>query len=202
VEGLPETSVHRLREHPTNPNVLVAGLETGVFASFDRGAHWTTLDNNLPPVPVYDLVYQERDNALVLGTHGRGIWILDHAEPLAEITADLDGRPAICSRCPGHYRKIYAGQYWFGAGEFFAPNPPLGAVITYYLPARASDVRIALADSTGKTIRTMRGTVAGGDQSHLLGPAEGRMRTDNGVPLPGNCRRPGALGPVGDAGEL
>ena len=84
--GLPQTSVHRLREHPTNPNLLVAGLETGVFASFDRGAHWTTLNNNLPPVPVYDLVFQERDNALVLGTHGRGIWILDQAAPLSQIT--------------------------------------------------------------------------------------------------------------------
>ena len=130
VDGLPPTSVHRLREHPTNPNLLVAGLEMGVFASFDRGAHWTTLGTNLPPVPVYDLAYQERDNALVLGTHGRGIWILDHAEPLAELTPDvLRGRGYLFPVPPAHYRNIYSGQYWFGAGEFFAPNPPFGAVL-------------------------------------------------------------------------
>ena len=58
----------------------------GAYATFDRGAHWVTLDTNLPPVPVYDLVFQERDQALVLGTHGRSIWVLDHIEPLAELT--------------------------------------------------------------------------------------------------------------------
>ena len=94
-DGLPETSVHRVREHPANPNVLVAGLENGVYATFDRGAHWVTLDANMPPVPVYDLVFQEHSDALVLGTHGRGIWILDDAEPLAEITADLLWGPRI-----------------------------------------------------------------------------------------------------------
>jgi hypothetical protein len=197
VEGLPQTSVHRLREHPTNPNVLVAGLEMGVFASFDRGAHWTTLDTNLPPVPVYDLVYQERENALVLGTHGRGIWILDHAEPLAQITSELLGGRGYLFPVPAaRYRKIYTGQYWFGAGEFFAPNPPQGAVITYYLPARASDVQVTIADATGTAIRRLRGpSQAGMNRTcwdlRRAGPA------DSGFPLPGNCNgttgRPGPL---------
>jgi len=197
VEGLPQTSVHRLREHPTNPNVLVAGLETGVFASFDRGAHWTTLDTNLPPVPVYDLVYQERDNALVLGTHGRGIWILDHAEPLAEIAFELVGaRSYLFHVPPAHYRKIYAGQYWFGAGEFFAANPPLGAVITYYLPARASDVRIEIADSSGKTIRTLRGPSQPGI-NRTCWDLRRAAALDSGLPMPGNCNAPvGRLGPL------
>ncbi|HUI55384.1 MAG TPA: hypothetical protein VLY04_10455 [Bryobacteraceae bacterium] len=158
VNGLPQTSVHRVREHPTNPNLLVAGLEMGVYASFDRGAHWTTLNANMPPVPVYDLVYQERDNALVLGTHGRGIWILDHAGPLAEITPELlSGDEFLFSIPPAHHQVIYQGQFWFGAGEFFAPNPPNGAVLTYYLSKSASAVQISIADSTGKTIRTLRG---------------------------------------------
>jgi photosystem II stability/assembly factor-like uncharacterized protein len=195
--GLPEASVHRLREHPTNPNLLVAGLEMGVFASFDRGAHWTTLDTNLPPVPVYDLVYQERDNALILGTHGRGIWILDHAEPLAEITPELLGaRSYLFPVPPAHYRKIYTGQYWFGAGEFFAPNQPLGAVITYYLPARAGDVRVAIADSAGKTIRTLRGPSQPGI-NRTCWDLRRAAATDSGIPLPGNCNvATGRLGPV------
>src|SRR5262249_50669827 len=65
-DGLPQTSVHRIREHPANANFLVAGLEAGVWASFDRGAHWTKLEGNLPPAPVYDLVYQEKSGALVV----------------------------------------------------------------------------------------------------------------------------------------
>jgi photosystem II stability/assembly factor-like uncharacterized protein len=197
VEGLPQTSVHRLREHPSNPNLLVAGLEAGVYASFDRGAHWTSLDTNLPPVPVYDLVYQERDNALVLGTHGRGIWILDHAEPLAEITPEVMGaRSYLFPVPPAHYRKIYAGQYWFGAGEFFAPNPPLGAVITYYLPARASEVRVEIADSAGKTIRTLRGSSQAGI-NRLCWDLRRAGALDNGLAMPGNCGVPaGRLGPM------
>jgi photosystem II stability/assembly factor-like uncharacterized protein len=194
--GLPLTSVHRLREHPSNPDVLVAGLETGVFTSFDGGSHWVTLDTNLPPVPVYDLVYQERDNALVLGTHGRGIWILDHADPLGQMTADLTaGRGYLFPVPSAHYRKIYTGQYWFGAGEFFAPNPPFGAQITYYLPARASDVLVAIADSTGKTIRTLRGPTQAGINRMCWDLR--RAGPQDTTPLPGNCgAASGRSGPV------
>jgi len=197
VGGLPETSVHRLREHPTNPNLLVAGLETGVFASFDRGGHWTSLDTNLPPVPVYDLVYQERDSALVLGTHGRGIWILDHVEPLAGIESEvLSSGGYLFPVPPAHYRTVYTGQYWFGAGEFFAPNPPLGAVITYYLPTKESDVRLTLADSAGKTIRTLRGPSQPGI-NRTCWDLRRASATDNGIPLPGNCNlAAGRFGPL------
>ena len=197
VNGLPQASVHRLREHPANPNLLVAGLETGLYTSFDRGAHWTSLNGNLPPVPVYDLVYQERDNALVLGTHGRGIWILDRAEPLAQITPEvLSGSGYLFPIAPAHYQNIYNGQYWFGAGEFFAPNPPSGAVISYYLPTRASDVQIAIADSAGRTIRTLRGPAQPGI-NRTCWDLRRASPLDSGVPLPGNCNGSiGRSGPV------
>jgi photosystem II stability/assembly factor-like uncharacterized protein len=195
VAGL-QTSVHRLREHPTNPNLLVAGLETGVFASFDRGAHWITLDTNLPPVPVYDLVYQERDNALVLGTHGRGIWILDHAEPLAQITPEMLRGPGFLFPVPPtHYRNIYNGQYWFGAGEFFAPNPPAGAVITYYLPAAVPEVRIEIADSAGKIVRTVRGPAEPG-MNRTCWDLRRNAPLENAVLLPANCNGSGRAGPT------
>jgi photosystem II stability/assembly factor-like uncharacterized protein len=186
VEGLPQTSVHRLRENPANPNLLVAGLETGVYASFDRGAHWTTLGAHLPPVPVYDLVYQERDNALVLGTHGRGIWILDHAEPLAQINPEVLGGGGFLFPVPPAYRQnIYSGQYWFGAGEFFAPNPPLGAVITYYLPRATGGVQISIADSMGRTVRTLQGPTQPGI-NRTCWDLHWASALETG-PLPGNC---------------
>jgi len=162
--GLPPASVHRLREHPANPNFLVAGLEMGAWATFDRGAHWTPLGANLPPVPVYDLVFQEPANALVLGTHGRSIWVLDHIEPLAQLTAEIVNGAGYLFPVPeAHHRNIYGGQFWFGAGEFFAPNPPFGAVLTWYLPKAAKgEVQIAIADDAGKTIRTLRGPAQAG----------------------------------------
>ena len=195
-DGLPETSAHRVREHPANPNVLIAGLESGVYATFDRGAHWVNLDANMPPVPVYDLVFQERSDALILGTHGRGIWILDHAGPLAGITAGLMAGHGYLFPVPAaHYRKIYVGQYWLGAGEFFAPNPPLGAEITYFLPARATDVQVAVADSAGRTIRTLRGPFQAGI-NRVCWDLRRAGPTDTGV-MPGNCGLPtGRFGPL------
>jgi hypothetical protein len=94
-----------------------------------------------------------------------------------------------------HYRKIYVGQYWFGAGEFFAPNPPLGAEITYFLPARASDVQVSIADSAGKTIRTLRGSSQAG-VNRICWDLRRAGAMDSGV-LPGNCGMPtGRAGPL------
>ncbi|HTS26547.1 MAG TPA: hypothetical protein VMH81_11780 [Bryobacteraceae bacterium] len=156
--GLPATSVHRIREHPANPNFLVVGMEMGVYATFDRGAHWTTIGANFPPVPVYDLLFQGSEHALVLGTHGRSIWVLDHVEPLAQLTSEVvNGNGHLFPVPPTHFKTIQVGQFWFGAGEFFAPNPPYGALLTYYLPKGAAGVGITISDSAGKVIRTMSG---------------------------------------------
>jgi photosystem II stability/assembly factor-like uncharacterized protein len=161
--GLPDASVHRLREHPAKPGLLVVGTEMGVYATFDRGEHWSSLNTNLPPVPVYDLLFQQSSNALVLGTHGRGIWVLDHDEPLTQITPDMGSKEFLFPIPPVHHQLLYTGQFWFGHGEFFAPNPPTGAVVTYILPnAVPAGVPIVIADATGKTIRTLKGPAQAG----------------------------------------
>jgi hypothetical protein len=191
--GLPATSVHRIREHPANPNFLVAGLEMGAFATFDRGAHWTMLGTNLPPVPVYDLVFQERAGALVLGTHGRSIWVLDHIEPLAQLTPEvLSGGAHLFPPPPAHHQSIYGGQFWFGAGEFFAPNPPFGAVITYYLPtASAGQVQIAITDPHGKLVRTLHGPAQPG-LNRTCWDLRQSPPLSEGQSQPGNCANTGA----------
>jgi len=161
--GLPQTSVHRIREHPAKADLLVIGTETGVYATFDRGAHWTSLNTNLPPVPVYDLLFQERAHALVLGTHGRGIWVLDHAEPLTQLASEIGGSEFLFPIPPVHHQVLFNGQFWFGHGEFFAPNPPNGAIVTYVLPkAVDGGVQISVTDAAGKTIRTFRGPAQAG----------------------------------------
>jgi hypothetical protein len=162
-EGLPATSVHRIREHPSKADVLVVGTEMGVYGTFDRGAHWTSLNTNLPPVPVYDLLFQEKSNALVLGTHGRGIWVMDHDEPLAEITPEVTSKDFLFPIPPVHHEVLYAGQFWFGYGEYFTPNPPSGAVVTYVVPKAApGGVPITITDAAGKAIRTLRGPAQAG----------------------------------------
>ena len=200
VEGLPQSSVHRLREYPGNPDFLVAALETGVYATFDRGAHWMPLGEGLPPVPVYDLVFQERDHALVAGTHGRGIWILDHIEPLGELGAQAPATARLFAVPPVAHKVLYNGQFWFGAGEFFAPNPASGAILTWYLPQPAP-VTITISDAAGKTVRTIHGPAQAGmnracwdlhrDPALAINPAPLTMACDNSGAGAGPLAPPG-----------
>ena len=87
-EGLPDESVNVIREHHANPDLLFVGTDLGVHVSIDGGEHWTRMKNNMPTQPVHDLVIHPRENDLVVGTHGRGLWIAD-ISPLEEIGADL-----------------------------------------------------------------------------------------------------------------
>jgi hypothetical protein len=164
--GLPETSINRIREHPKNPRVLVLAHERGVHVSNDGGATWNSLVNatNMPTVPSDDAIFQERDNSLVIGTHGRGIWILDDAGPLEALTPDA--MKADATLFPMHRARLmstFSPQAWYGAGEFFAPNPDWNAEITYYLRDGGSgQADITIADAAGKTVRTLKGPVARG----------------------------------------
>jgi photosystem II stability/assembly factor-like uncharacterized protein len=162
--GLPRVPVRRIREHPANPNLLVAGTEMGLYATFDRGAHWTTLGSNLPTVPVYDVLFQESAGALIAGTHGRGIWVLDHVEALARITPEaMSGGAHLFPPAPARHNTIFQGQFWFGAGEFFAPNPPDGAVLSYYLAQDdPGGLEIAIRDGSGAAVRVLRGPAKAG----------------------------------------
>ena len=90
--GIPDGAyVHAVREDPKRKGLLYAGTETGVFVSFDDGAHWQKLQLNLPTVPVHDLVVKDDD--LVVATHGRAFWILDDITPLAQARAVRRGLP-------------------------------------------------------------------------------------------------------------
>jgi photosystem II stability/assembly factor-like uncharacterized protein len=198
--GLPKTSAHRLREHPANPDFLVVGLEAGVYASFDRGAHWTALGAGLPPVSVYDLQFQESEHALVLGTHGRSIWILDHVEPLAQLTPEvLSGSGYLFPVPQAHQKTIQVGQFWFGAGEFFAPNPPYGAVLTYYLPKGSGGAGITISDATGKMIRTLRGPAEAGLNRTCWDLRQAPALPESGLPPMAGCAN-AAVGEGGGGG--
>jgi hypothetical protein len=151
-------SLHVIVEHFRNQNLLFAGTEFGLFVSFNGGKNWQELKNNLPRVPVDDILIHPRDNDLIIGTHGRSIWILDDITPLEQLSDEVltteahlfDVRPA------AEWRMMDA-KTAIGHAFFVAENPPYGALITF-LAGQASG-RVATIDilnSAGKVVRTMR----------------------------------------------
>ncbi|HKW00547.1 MAG TPA: hypothetical protein VJN96_12020, partial [Vicinamibacterales bacterium] len=164
--GLPETGVNRIREHPSDPHFLVLAHERGVHFSTDNGRTWIplSLTTNFPAVPSDDLVIHPRDNSLVVGTHGRGIWILDDVGPLQLLSAEtLSSDAALAPIAPAHQIVGHTVQAWYGAGEHFAPNRDFDAGINYYLRAQASgQAQIEISDVYGNHVRTLQGSAARG----------------------------------------
>ncbi len=163
VSGLPPYAfVWVVREDLKNPSVLYAGTETGVFASFDAGEHWVPFGlKNLPDVAVRDIFLQPEENDILLATHGRGLFILDDATPVQQISTARAAtlfpiRPAL------RY-SVRATRSGGGETEFTAPNPPYGAILNYYLREQAEEPRIEVLDSAGKVIRTLGGPQAPGN---------------------------------------
>jgi photosystem II stability/assembly factor-like uncharacterized protein len=164
VGDLPQDQfVRTVRQDPVDPNILYAGTELGIFVSFDRGKSWQSLQLNLPPVSVQDIRFQERDGAIVIGTHGRSAWVLDDARPLQEYTAaSAAGRYVFAPRPTILFQRdsMTEGTYT----EYAAANPPSGAVINFYQskPAKQPPV-IEILDARGRVVRTVSG-------SHPVGP--------------------------------
>ncbi len=146
-----------------NGDLLFAGTEFGLFASFDGGKAWVQLKGGMPPIQVRDMTVQRRENDLVLATFGRGFYILDDYSALREITAQTlaeDARLFPLRDAPlfSQTGLAPAGTAGIGplAGNWIAPNPPFGAVFTYSVakePAADAKLVLTIADETGKQVR-------------------------------------------------
>jgi hypothetical protein len=79
-DGLPAESINVVTEDPTNEDILYAGTDGGVYVSLDRGRTWSSLSATLPTTPVHDLEVHPRDPEIIIGTHGRSVWVLDIEE--------------------------------------------------------------------------------------------------------------------------
>ncbi|HBB88149.1 MAG TPA: hypothetical protein DC047_11080 [Blastocatellia bacterium] len=148
-----------IREHPRNQSLLFLGTEFGAYVSFDRGARWTRLQGNFPMVRVDDIQIHPRDNAMVLATHGRSIWVLDDLSPL-ERAADsiLASEIHLFDVAPATHFRLYNRKGNIGHKWFTAPNPPYGAVINYYLKDKPKDdVKITITNSAGTVVRDLKG---------------------------------------------
>ena len=160
-------------EHPRDPNLLFVGTESAVFVSVTGGYHWVSLKNNMPTVPVHDMVIHPSKNDLVIGTHGRGFFILDDISVMEGLTSEvLDSDIHLNElRDTTQMHRYDRGRRYLGHSHFTAANPPNGAIITYYIsPAvmksvdedgkdQKSDelpkVQIQVLDFQGRLVRSL-----------------------------------------------
>ena len=148
---------HVIREDPKVKTLLYAGTELGLWVSFDDGAKWTSLRQNMPPVPVRDIQVQPRENDLLVATHGRGLYVMDDITPLQHVAEAMKTDAELFDIRPATRWNIWGKDGNLGQAVWKAPNPPEGAIIDYYLKADQKDnVVVTIADKAGKVVRTLR----------------------------------------------
>jgi len=130
-------TAHTITEDHVDPDLLFVGTEFGLFFSNDGGDNWNELAS-LPTVAVRDIEIQRREEDLVVGTFGRGIYILDDYSPLRSGTGTLKAEATLFRvRDAWLYvpddRRGWGGKGDWGVGRYTADNPPYGAVFAYYL---------------------------------------------------------------------
>lgn len=150
--------VQVVREDPKNPNLLYAGTEVGLFASYDGGGSWGRLNlKNLPHVSVHDILIHPRDNDLILATHGRSIWIFDDATAVQQMTPQvLDKSVHLFPVRPAFRFATRFTRYGIGDAIFTGPNPPYGSLITYYLKDKPDDkttFKVQIFDRANKLVQ-------------------------------------------------
>jgi photosystem II stability/assembly factor-like uncharacterized protein len=181
VSGIPGDDFARvIREDPAKQGVLYAGTETGVYVSSDDGANWFSLRLNMPAVPVHDLVLKNED--IVLGTHGRGFWVMDDRTPLHHLSNELSENevrlfpPRETTRFwtadlptgeADPNRKSY-NMYGMTFRRLEGPdgqpvtkwldvgeNPPDGAIVHYWLPDGVEKATLTFHDAEGNEVRQL-----------------------------------------------
>jgi len=127
---------HVIEQDTVNPDLLFLGTEFGLFLSFNGGEAWQKWTNGFPTVPVRDLAVHPRENDLIIGTHGRAIWILDNIAPLREYSASLLEKSIHLFPVKDtiQFRTFDASSHMSpGDTEFRGENPPEGAVLQFLL---------------------------------------------------------------------
>ena len=157
--------VKALREDPANPDLLFAGTEFALWFTVDRGKSWNRFRNGLPTVAFDDIQVHPRDRDLIVGTHGRSIYILDDILALEQLT------PAVRDSAAWLFTIRPAQPFWkaqenglWGQNFYVAENPPAGATIDFYLKAFSpEDVTITIEDSVGGKAREVAKLTARGN---------------------------------------
>jgi photosystem II stability/assembly factor-like uncharacterized protein len=171
VNGLPKDErtgswINSMRADPVQPGLLFAGSETTVYASFDNGDHWQSLRQNLPSTSIRDLDVHTAThlNDLVIGTYGRGFWLLDDITPLREIAAKGQAISSSAAYLfpPEEAIRTRSNSNWDQPTSIevpHAPNVPYGVMVDYYLSHTPNGpIQLQVFDDHGKLVRTISST--------------------------------------------
>jgi hypothetical protein len=156
--GIPDgQSVYVIREDPVNKSLLFLGTEFSVFFSRDAGATWSSLILNMPTVAFHDLLIHPRDHDLIAATHGRGLWILDDITALRKASDETLKQDAVLFEPakPGtRWLNVQRGGYGRGDLFFKGENPPVGALVHFYIKAKPeAPASLEISDPAG-TLKT------------------------------------------------
>ena len=174
----PDRVLRTVREDLRNESVLFVGAEIGLFHTMNGGEHWTELRGGMPTAAFNDLVIHPRENDLVLGTHGRGVWILDQINALQELTPDVVASPAHLFTVEPAVQIRRAGRQAHTGDIFYrGENPPNGAILDYWLAEEqdGGTAVISIQDGDGSRVALVEGTTRQGmnrvvwDLRHQLG---------------------------------
>jgi photosystem II stability/assembly factor-like uncharacterized protein len=181
-------STRCLREDLVNPDLLYCGTEFGVFASIDRGARWTKINNNLPTVAIHEIAVHPTAGEVAVATHGRSLWILD-------VTALRQTTPASLAKKAHLYQPSPAILWQLRVSDdpkvrFVGTNPPPGVPICYTLGQKAGKVTVRVFDAGGRPVGSMIGPTRPG-LHRVLWPGAGGVTKKNGKPESAELAPPG-----------
>jgi photosystem II stability/assembly factor-like uncharacterized protein len=143
-------------QDPSDANLLFAGTEFGLSFSVDGGSHWVKIKGGMPTINIRALEIQRRENDLVAASFGRGFFVLDDIESLRHLAPQTLAQEGTLFPVGRRARQINEIGYYTTVGEPSDPNPPSGALLTYYLrEAQAGDAKVVLTvtDGEGKQVR-------------------------------------------------
>ncbi|MDH5235670.1 MAG: hypothetical protein OEW77_11995, partial [Gemmatimonadota bacterium] len=149
--GLAGEVVRTLTEDTKNADVLYVGTETGIFLTLDRGRTWRRLKANLPTVRVDEITIHPRDNAMLVATHGRSIFVLDHLEPIQEYTRTVAASESRLFSIPAALQmkgKDDRNDEFWGHQTFIGENPPNDAVIQFNVKGSAKALLVRISSGT------------------------------------------------------
>jgi photosystem II stability/assembly factor-like uncharacterized protein len=150
--------MHVVREDPKRERMLYAGTDNSVYFSLDDGEHWFPLRNNMPPAPVYWLTVQERFDDLVVGTYGRGFWIMDDVSPLRQLDADVLASQATLLETRDAWRFASRQQIKTESSFVTGRNPPYGADFNVWVgdDLAGQGMTVTVTDASGTEVRRLQ----------------------------------------------
>jgi len=145
-----------VKEDPVKKGLLYLGTENTLYLSFDDGENWQEMMSNLPHTPMYWIDIQEHFNDLILGTYGRGIWILDDISPLQQMNKSILEKDMYLFKIKPSYRfhNVTSSLQMFPEAST-GSDPPTGASINYWLKEK-KEVEIIITNSDNDTIKTIK----------------------------------------------